>query len=271
MLRIGEFSKLAKTTIKTLRYYDKVGLLKPAFVDSANGYRYYTENQLNTMRQILSFKEAGMANEAIARILEGKEPEKALAERRLQLKASIDEMNRQLSEIERMLDHSAEQNYTATLKTIDARTVYCCRGYIPNVSHIRSFIKTCNEELHRTNPDIRFSLPDYCCVIYPGDGYRETNVFIEYAQSVDRFGTDTPTLKFKTLEAITAVSVEHHGGYHSLRDAYLYAIRWASEHGLVICGDARERYINGAWNRENEADWLTEIQLPTVPKEPFAL
>ena len=33
MFRIGEFSKLAKTTVKTLRYYDKVGLLKTAFVD----------------------------------------------------------------------------------------------------------------------------------------------------------------------------------------------------------------------------------------------
>lgn len=42
MLRIGEFSKLSKTTVKTLRYYDKVGLLKPAFVDSFTGYRYYT-------------------------------------------------------------------------------------------------------------------------------------------------------------------------------------------------------------------------------------
>lgn len=53
MLRIGEFSKLAKTTVKTLRYYDKVGLLKPAFTDSVTSYRYYTEEQLETMRRIL--------------------------------------------------------------------------------------------------------------------------------------------------------------------------------------------------------------------------
>ena len=41
MFRIGKFSKLAKTTVKTLRYYDKVGLLKPAFVDS----RRYTKQR----------------------------------------------------------------------------------------------------------------------------------------------------------------------------------------------------------------------------------
>ncbi len=59
MLRIGEFSKLSKTTVKTLRYYDKVGLLKPAFVDSFTGYRYYTNEQLETMHRILMYKRAG--------------------------------------------------------------------------------------------------------------------------------------------------------------------------------------------------------------------
>ena len=46
MLKIGEFSKLTKTTIKALRYYDKLGLLKPAFTDSTTLYRYYTEEQI---------------------------------------------------------------------------------------------------------------------------------------------------------------------------------------------------------------------------------
>ena len=52
MLRIGEFSKLAKVSIKTLRYYDKIGLLKPAMIDSATQYRYYTVEQLETIRLI---------------------------------------------------------------------------------------------------------------------------------------------------------------------------------------------------------------------------
>jgi len=262
MLRIGEFSKLTKTTIKTLRYYDKVGLLKPAFVDSATAYRYYTEEQLVTMRRILAYKAAGMTNDDIVRILEGGDPAKALTERRCQLENSLAEMTKQLAEIDRMLSNTAVQQYTASLKTIDACIVYCCQGYIPTVSHIRSFIKACDAELHRTNPDVRYSLPDYCCVIYPGDSYRETNIFIEYAQSVDRMGTDTPTLKFQTLEPITAVSVEHRGGYENLRDAYLFAIRWAAENGYEVCGDARERYIDGVWNRERESEWLTEVQLP---------
>lgn len=58
--------------------------------------------------------------------------------------------------------------------------------------------------------------------IYTGKDYRETNIFIEYAQSVDRIGKDTPTLKFKTLEPITAVSVEHHGSYENLTIRNIY-------------------------------------------------
>ncbi len=46
MIRIGDFSILIRVTVKTLRYYDEVRLLKPASVDHFTGYRYYTYEQL---------------------------------------------------------------------------------------------------------------------------------------------------------------------------------------------------------------------------------
>ena len=45
MYKIGEFSKLARTTIKTLRYYEQAGLLNPSFIDD-NGYRYCSNNRV---------------------------------------------------------------------------------------------------------------------------------------------------------------------------------------------------------------------------------
>ena len=66
MLRIGEFSKLAKVSIKTLRYYDKIGLLKPAMIDSATQYRYYTDEQLEMIRLISMYKESGLSNDIIS-------------------------------------------------------------------------------------------------------------------------------------------------------------------------------------------------------------
>ena len=45
-MQINEFAKLAGVSVRTLHYYDEIGLLKPAFVDEQNGYRFYDENSL---------------------------------------------------------------------------------------------------------------------------------------------------------------------------------------------------------------------------------
>ena len=72
MLKIGEFSKLAKTTIKTLRYYDEIGLLKPVFVDD-NGYRYYQIEQLNVLLKIVSLRSLDMSLTDIKEIINNNE------------------------------------------------------------------------------------------------------------------------------------------------------------------------------------------------------
>ena len=68
--------------------------------------------------------------------------------------------------------------------------------------------------------------------------------------------------KFKEMDPITAVSVIHHGKYDTLRDAYLFAVNWARENGCELMGEPRERYIHGAWDRQEESEWVTELQLP---------
>mgnify|MGYP000023241084 CR=1 FL=1 len=47
MLKIGEFSKLTRISIRMLRHYDEIGLLVPENVDEFTGYRYYSEEQYN--------------------------------------------------------------------------------------------------------------------------------------------------------------------------------------------------------------------------------
>lgn len=65
MYSIGTFSKLTKTTIAALRFYDKEGLLKPAYTDSKSGYRYYLSSQLVTVQKILSLCQIGIPIEQI--------------------------------------------------------------------------------------------------------------------------------------------------------------------------------------------------------------
>lgn len=60
----GKFAKLANVTERTIRYYDKIGLLKPSFV-MENGYRYYTDEDLLKLQRIISLKNLGFSLEEI--------------------------------------------------------------------------------------------------------------------------------------------------------------------------------------------------------------
>src|SRR4030042_2882886 len=70
MLKIGDFSRLARVTVKALRYYDELGLLKPAKIDSFTGYRYYSADQLPRLHRIIALKDMGLSLEEIARLLQ---------------------------------------------------------------------------------------------------------------------------------------------------------------------------------------------------------
>lgn len=58
-LTIGEFSRLCRVTIKTIRHYEKIGLLTPKKVDRYTNYRYYTVGQMQRMLTIRQLKELG--------------------------------------------------------------------------------------------------------------------------------------------------------------------------------------------------------------------
>ena len=69
MYQIGEFSYLAETTIKTIRYYDKIGLLKPKKIDEFTKYRYYDESQIEIIKKIKQYQQAGFSLEEIKKNL----------------------------------------------------------------------------------------------------------------------------------------------------------------------------------------------------------
>jgi len=68
---IAEFARRCRLPVSTLRYYDRVGLLRPAEVDVHNGYRRYTVDQLPTAVTIARLRSIGTSPDAIARILDG--------------------------------------------------------------------------------------------------------------------------------------------------------------------------------------------------------
>jgi len=56
MLKIGDFSRLSNTSVRMLRYYDEINLLKPITVDQSTGYRYYNAHQVDIANQVTNYK-----------------------------------------------------------------------------------------------------------------------------------------------------------------------------------------------------------------------
>ncbi|MFD1957368.1 MerR family transcriptional regulator [Paenibacillus thailandensis] len=107
MFKIGTFAKLAGVTEKTLRHYDQLGLLKPAHIDKESKYRFYTAEQLLTVRRIAGFKEQGLTLEQMRPLLadaaELSKAEQTLQEKREELERFIQEAQRQVGEIDKRL------------------------------------------------------------------------------------------------------------------------------------------------------------------------
>src|SRR5512143_1193812 len=141
MFRIGEFSRIGRVTIETLRHYDALGLLKPAKVDPFTGYRYYSARQLQSLNRILALKEAGLSLEEIARILRDHltaDELRGILKAQLALAESAIETARlQRERILARLDYlTLEDNmpaYEVTLKSVEALTVAAIRETVPTI------------------------------------------------------------------------------------------------------------------------------------------
>ena len=73
-LKIGEFSRLAQVTIKTLHHYDELGLLKPVSIDALTNYRYYAIEQLPRIHRIVALKDLGLSLEQIKLMMDEEMP-----------------------------------------------------------------------------------------------------------------------------------------------------------------------------------------------------
>lgn len=269
MFRIGEFSKMSKTTIKTLRYYDEIGLLKPEETDKFTSYRFYTTNQLVKLHQIQSLRQIGLSINEIKLILTGHHSKKILEKRKMELIAEISCVQEQLSRIEFILQGREEQdfmNYQATIKELPECIVYSKLMTVPNYNAYFELIPALSEKVVKKYPDIKCVVPEYCFIIYLDGEYKEKDIHVEYCEAIDCRKPDFDDIKFKKMESVTAVSVMHKGAYAGLSQAYAYAFKWIEENNYTVADAPRESYIDGIWNKENEEDWLTELQVPIVKK-----
>lgn len=121
MLRVGEFSKMAMTTVKTLRHYDEIGLLKPRSVDPYTGYRLYEASQLADLHLIQSLRQAGFSLSEVLGIVSGDGVRAALEKHVVDLQTEIAARQDMLSRALFILDKNKEDgnmSYNAAVKHI---------------------------------------------------------------------------------------------------------------------------------------------------------
>ncbi len=269
LVPIGEFSKMTKTTVKTLRFYDESQLLKPAHVDAVTGYRYYRNTQLIELQEIIAYRQIGLSIEDIQSIMSGNDAKTILMERMNQVEAELTNLQDQKSRINSLLRQIQEEfimSYQVIVKTLPPYTVFYRAGVIPSFQELTRFIIEAGEEVRAANPDLKCIEPDYCFITYTDKEFHHTNVGLEYAQAVERRGVESTNIRFKDLATTEAVCIYHKGPFDGIGKAYAFIYEWIEENGYEPVQPARERYIDGVWNKEDPQDYLTEIQVPVKKK-----
>lgn len=267
MLSIGEFSKMAKTTIKTLRHYDEIEILVPAYVDKNTKYRFYKSEQLWKIHQIQSLRQIGLSLEEVRTILNGGDSIAILEQRKKTINQQLMEAKDQLSRIDFILLGKEEEtfmDYQASIKELPECIVYSKRMVVPGYDSYFELIPALGEKVMNKYPDLKCAVPEYCFIIYHDGEYKEKDINVEYCESVDQLKEDFDGIKFKKMPASEAVSVMHKGDYSDLSQAYAYAFKWIEENGYRVIDKPRESYIDGIWNKDSKDEWLTELQIPVT-------
>ncbi|MCE4043114.1 MerR family transcriptional regulator [Lysinibacillus fusiformis] len=122
MFKISVFSRLSKVSLKTLRYYDQIGLLKPRKVDHETGYRYYSADQLLEINRIFIYKELGFTLPQIIHLLHEditfKDIQGMFKLKKNEIQRSIDIEQAKLARIEERMQLLESEGQVETLQEI---------------------------------------------------------------------------------------------------------------------------------------------------------
>ena len=101
-MQVKEFADFTGVSVRTLHYYDEIGLLTPASVDRSTGYRFYDENSLLRMQEILFYRELDFSLKSIGEILSSPnyDKNKALNEQKYLLTLKKERLERLISAID---------------------------------------------------------------------------------------------------------------------------------------------------------------------------
>lgn len=275
MFRIGDFSRLARVTIKTLHHYDEAGLLQPLHVDRQTGYRYYDASQLQTLHRILLLKDLGFALDQVRDLLNADTASLAsvLAKRREELAASIAADQSRLRRLEALQlavdQHRDASQPTVLLRESPAVEVYSLRERVP---HFGAPMQALFEAAEATVAAAQARSPASPFTIFHDLEYREHDADVEVCIPV-KHGARLETHLLPRCEA--TASITYRGPYEQTPIIYSALLDWMSRSGMRLAGPLREVYhrygadqigysLPAAVLTQNSVDFVTELQAPVT-------
>ncbi|HEX6360127.1 MerR family transcriptional regulator [Actinophytocola sp.] len=266
MFNIGDFARHGRVSVRMLRHYDAIGLLKPARVDPHSGYRGYEAAQLSRLNRIVALKDLGFTLEQVATIVDDKvgidELRGMLRLRRAELENQLAADRARLAAIEARLRtievEGAMPTNDVQVKRIEAVRVAevtgVAAGFDP--AAIGPVIGPLFEEVcgHLEKAGVT--------PVGPGIAYYEDapagGVLVHAAMPVNVPAVDGVSIV--DLPAIErAATIMHHGDMDNVLSTVQTLATWIEDNGHTSAGYNRE--VTLKWS-EDKAEWVTELQEP---------
>jgi len=264
VLVIGEFSRVTHLSVRTLRRYHDAGLLEPATVDPASGYRYYTADQIPTAQVIHRLRELDVPLPDVRRILRSPDPgtRAALVSDHLQrLESELDRTRAAVTSLRRLL-RPEPAPLDVELRAVPATTVAAVEDDVEH-DHVVDWYAGAMAEL-----DAVVREPTGV----PGGLY--DNKLFEAGRGhvlVYRSTTHPPhagRVHPVTLPAVELAVTTHVGEHDDIDITYGELGAWVVRNALMVAGPVREAYLVRPRDTEDRAAWRTEIGWPVFRVAP---
>lgn len=272
MLRIGDFSKLSRISIRMLRHYNEIGILVPEVVDDFTSYRYYSETQLPLAGRIQALKNLGFSLASIKELLDKYEDASEMERFLLAKRQEVVEQERMVRQRIRLIDSTIQwlrkdgkiMGYDVSLKTIPELYVASVRKVIPTYADEGMLWKILMEE---TVPlKMQYSNPGYAMAVFHDGEYKENGVDVEVQQSVTGCYPDTEHVEFKKTPLVQIASATFKGSYEQIAQVNEAVANWVQDNGYEYDGLSFNIYHVGPSETQNPDEYVTEICYPVKKK-----
>ena len=264
MFKIGEFSVLTQVSIKTLRYYDEVGILKPARVDMESGYRYYSASQVPRLHRILALKDLGFPLDRIAKVIEEGVTADALRGmlmlREVEQQARVQEETERLARLRarlRLIELEGVMASEVVLKDLGPQWIVSIREVIPGFRTIGALFGKLYGVLGA------MALQGVAAAVFHDQEFKEHEIDVEVGVFLKQAVAVSGPLSVRELPSATAASIVHHGAFSRISEAYQAVLHWIDANGYRQAGPTRELFLHVSQpaSRDDESN-VTEIQVP---------